>query len=119
MAKIKTAKTKPAPLLLRKKIYIRSHQGLHARPAALFVQVANRFKSKIRVRKGSHVVDGKSIMGLLTLAAERGATLEIIVEGPDGREALHALEQLISHRDVPAVVTVVRHRSTDGSTSKR
>ena len=112
------AKTKLLPELKRK-IHISSRQGLHARPAALFVQVANRFKSKIQVRKGRHVVDGKSIMGLLTLAAERGCTIEIAVKGPDALEALHALEQLVSHRDVPAVVTVVKHRAADGSSSKR
>ena len=109
---------KPAVPLLKRKIHIRSRQGLHARPAALFVQVANRFKSKIHVRKGRRVVDGKSIMGLLTLAAERGATIEVTIKGSDAKEALHALEQLVSHRDVPAVVTVVRHRSSDGSAPK-
>ena len=98
---------------IKKRIHIRTRLGLHARPAALFVQVAKRFKSTVQVRKGRGVVDGKSIMGLLTLAAERGTAVDLIVEGPDAQEALHALEQLLSHREVPAVVTVVRHRSSD------
>ena len=110
---------KPADLLLKKKVLIRSRMGLHARPAAIFVQVAKRFKSSVQVRKGRRVVDGKSIMGLLTLAAERGAAIDLTINGPDAREALHALEQLVSHRDVPAVVTVVRHRPTHAPPSNR
>lgn len=116
MAGVKKAK---GDLVIRKRILIRNRLGLHARPAALFVQVAKRFKSTVRVKKGRRVVDGKSIMGLLTLAAERGATVELTVQGSDAREALHMLEQMISHRDVPAVVTVIRHRPSDGSTPKR
>lgn len=89
---------------------IRNHQGLHARPAALFVQVANRFESSIRVRKGRRVVDGKSIMGILTLAAGRGSVIEVRIEGPDANEALYALQQIVSHFDTPVVVTLIKHR---------
>ena len=67
-------------------------QGLHARPAALFVQLAKRFTSRVTVKKGRKIVDGKSIMGLLTLAAGPGARISIITDGPD---AVHALERLI------------------------
>lgn len=95
---------------IKKLLLIRNHQGLHARPAALFVQVANRFKSSIRVRKGNRQVDGKSIMGLLTLAAGRGSVIEVRIEGPDADAALHALQQIISHADTPVVVTLVKHR---------
>jgi phosphotransferase system HPr (HPr) family protein len=94
---------------------VRSRQGLHARPAALFVQVANRFKSLIRVKKGRHEVDGKSIMGLLTLAASRGTTIEVTTQGTDAEDAMHALEQLICKTEPPTVITVVRHRPTHGS----
>lgn len=103
--------------ILRKKLHIRSRQGLHARPAALFVQVANRFQCTIRVRKGREEVDGKSIMGLLTLAASKGSTLEVILQGPDGEDALRALEQLICRSEPPAVVTIQRHRPPHGSTA--
>ncbi len=103
-------KEKSTPNIVKKRIHIRSLQGLHARPAALFVQVAKRFKSSIRVRKGKQEVDGRSIMGLLTLAAERGAALDIIIEGPDAEEALHVLEQLVSRHELPAIVTINRHR---------
>ena len=107
------------PPQLKKKLHIRSRQGLHARPAALFVQVASRFKASVRVRKGKREVDGKSIMGMLTLAAGRGATVEVTVEGPDAKEAMHALEQVVSHDEVPAVVHLVRHRPTHGTSSNR
>ena len=103
--------------VLKKKLHIRSRQGLHARPAALFVQVANRFKSMIRVRKGRKEVDGKSIMGLLTLAASRGSTIEVTLKGSDAQDALYALEQLVSRSEPPAVVTVLKHRSAHGPTT--
>ncbi len=109
------ARARSAILMLRKRLHIRNRQGLHARPAALFVQVANRFKATIRVRKGRHEVDGKSIMGLLTLAASRGATIEVTTRGSDAADALHALEQIICRTDPPAVVTILRHRSSHGA----
>ncbi len=110
------AKRKAALKPLKKALRVHSRQGLHARPAALFVQVANRFKSDIRVRKGKNEVDGKSIMGVLTLAAARGSTIEVTAKGPDAEVALTALEQLLSHHEMPTIVTVVRHRPSHGST---
>ncbi len=103
---------KKSPPEMRKRLYIRSRQGLHARPAALFVQVANRFKSVVRVRRGKQEVDGKSIMGVLTLAASRGSTIEVVTRGPDAHEAMGALEQLLSRDQLPAVVHVTKTRST-------
>jgi len=100
---------------LKKRLHIRSRQGLHARPAALFVQVANRFKSKIRVRKGRQEVDGKSIMGLLTLAASRGSTIEVITQGADAEEAMVALEQLVCKTEPPAVITILKHSPAHGA----
>ena len=100
---------------LTKRLHIRSRQGLHARPAALFVQVANRFKSSIRVRKGRQVVDGKSIMGLLTLAASRGSAIEVTTQGSDAQEAMHALEQLVCRTEPPAVITILRHSPAHGA----
>jgi len=69
--------------------------GLHARPAALFVKTANLFRSEIWVEKGDEEVNGKSIMGLMMLAAESGATLRISAEGDDAEEALVALGGLL------------------------
>ena len=71
-------------------------QGLHARPAALFVQVAKRFHSRITIKKGRKIVDGKSIMGLLTLAARQGSRISIIADGPDSQEALDQLTRLLT-----------------------
>ncbi len=71
-------------------------QGLHARPAALFVQLAKRFTSKVTVRKGRKVVDGKSIMGILTLAANKDARISITTDGPDAADALERLSELLT-----------------------
>ena len=108
------AKGKSSLQMLKKRLHIRSRQGLHARPAALFVQVANRFKSTIRVKKGRQEVDGKSIMGLLTLAASKGSAIELTTEGTDAQDAMHALEQLICKSDPPAVITVLKTRPVHG-----
>jgi phosphocarrier protein HPr len=70
--------------------------GLHARAAARFVQTANRFQSAIRVTRGDRTVDGKSIMGILLLAAARGTMLTIAIEGPDAEAAMHELCALVA-----------------------
>jgi phosphotransferase system HPr (HPr) family protein len=70
--------------------------GLHARAAARFVQTANRFQSAIRVTRGDRTVDGKSIMGILLLAAARGSIVTISTEGPDAAAALHELCALVA-----------------------
>jgi phosphocarrier protein len=69
--------------------------GLHARAAARFVHLATRFNSQIRVSRDSKVMDGKSIMGILLLAAARGTTLTITAEGPDETTAVDSLVQLV------------------------
>jgi phosphocarrier protein len=69
--------------------------GLHARAAALFVKTANRFASQVSVQKEKLRVNGKSILGVLTLAAAHGSKIRIICEGPDAQEALDALKQLV------------------------
>jgi phosphocarrier protein HPr len=70
--------------------------GLHARAAARFVHLATRFESRIRVGRNSKVMDGKSIMGILLLAASRGTTLTVIAEGPDEDRAVEALVELVA-----------------------
>ena len=72
------------------------HQGLHARPAAIFVQLAKQFSSTVTVKKGRKIVDCKSIMGLLTLAAGPGARIAIVTDGHDAAEALERLVGLVS-----------------------
>jgi len=68
--------------------------GLHARAAARFVRLAGAFRSQIRVTHGQRTTDGKSILGLLLLAAARGTEIQISAEGPDEDEALRALTEL-------------------------
>jgi len=70
--------------------------GMHARPAAEFVKTANRFRSQVSVRRGDLTVNGKSIMGMMMLAAERGSTLLIAADGADAAEALDALCELVA-----------------------
>ena len=72
--------------------------GLHARAAALFVKLANKYESSIRVLKNDQEVDGKSIMGLLTLAAEQGSYIKIITEGRDEKELVENLSTLIQNK---------------------
>ena len=81
---------------IEKKIIVKNKQGLHARPAALFVQIANKFDSSIKVLKDEQVVNGKSIMGILMLAAERDSEVVIVAEGIDSEEAIVELENLLN-----------------------
>ncbi|MCX5860201.1 MAG: HPr family phosphocarrier protein [Proteobacteria bacterium] len=74
---------------------IANRLGLHARAAAQMVKAANRFVSEIRVKTGDREVNGKSIMGILTLAAIQGSLIILTVEGPDEKEALTLLGSLI------------------------
>jgi len=79
-------------------VTLRNANGLHARPAHLFVQTANSFASVLRVsRSGMEVVDGKSIMGVMMLAAEKGAVLELHSEGADCRDQIRAMVELIEN----------------------
>ena len=71
-------------------------QGLHARPASLFVQMAKRYACRVTVKKGRKIVDGKSIMGLLTLAAHKGSRIAIVADGADAAEALEQLVDLVT-----------------------
>ena len=69
--------------------------GLHARAAARFVHLAARFSSQVHVSRGSRTVDGKSIMGILLLAAAHGSSIAITAEGPDADAAVEALAALV------------------------
>ena len=76
-------------------LVIENQSGLHARPAAAFVKTANSFCAEITVTKDGDSVNGKSIMGLLTLAAARGTKLVIEAEGEDATEAVDAIQSLV------------------------
>jgi phosphotransferase system HPr (HPr) family protein len=81
--------------LATSKVTIKNKLGLHARPAALFVQLANRFKCDIFVNKNGVEVNGKSIMSVMMLAAESGSEIIIRGVGEDAREAVKALTELV------------------------
>ena len=76
-------------------VVVSNQLGLHARAAARFVHLATRFVSQIRVARDSRVMDGKSIMGILLLAAARGTTITISAEGLDEVDAVDALVRLV------------------------
>ena len=81
--------------LVTKKLTVKNKQGLHARPAALFVQVANKFNSRISVKRGDEKVNGKSIMGILMLGAEKDSEIIIEAEGDDAQMAILDLEKVV------------------------
>jgi len=85
--------------LIKKELIIKNKQGLHARPAAIFVQVANKFDARITVRRDTEEVNGKSIMGILMLGAEKGSLIVIEADGSDAEQALAELEKIISSEE--------------------
>ena len=81
-----------------RELTIKNRLGLHARPSAMFVKVCSRFKSEICVEKDGEEVNGKSIMGLMMLAAGLGSKLRITCEGSDAEKALNEIEALIERK---------------------
>lgn len=84
--------------MLKKHITIINKLGLHARAATRFVNEAGRYASDIMVKKGEQQVNGKSIMGVMMLAASKGTEIELIIDGEDEDNALAGIEQLINDR---------------------
>lgn len=82
--------------MVEKKFVIQNKLGLHARPAALFVRTANRFRSDVTIQKGQQKVNGKSIMGVMMLAAGPGSHVMIRIEGPDAVQAMADIEKLLN-----------------------
>jgi phosphocarrier protein len=80
---------------VQREVEIVNRAGLHARPAAEFVKLAGKFRSSIRVEKDGLEVNGKSIMGVLMLAAEHGSRLRLTAEGADAEDAVDALSDLV------------------------
>jgi phosphocarrier protein HPr len=81
-----------------KEITVVNRLGLHARPAALFVKVASRFRAEVWVKKESEEVNGKSIMGLMMLAAGKGSSIDVEARGPAAEEAMRAIGALIGDK---------------------
>jgi len=91
MACDKNGKVNP----VMRQVLLRNRYGLHARPAALFVELSNRFQSEITVRKGEQEENAKNILAVMTLGAGPGTVLTISAIGPDAQEAVHALVKLV------------------------
>ena len=83
--------------MLDKTVTIRNKLGLHARAAVKFVNLSNRFSSSIKIVKDGDEIDGKSILGILTLAATQGTSIRLLVSGQDEEAALAALVELIGN----------------------
>ncbi len=81
--------------MIRRRVKIRNRLGLHARAAARFVHTASGFKAKVTVARNGKTMDGKSILGILLLAASQGTHLDLTADGEDEGEAIDALERLI------------------------
>ena len=84
-------------MIIKRRIKIQNPQGLHARPASVFVKIANKYEAEVTVKKGGESVNGKSIMGLMTLAANQGSTLELETSGPDADKAMDELEKFLAN----------------------
>ena len=81
-----------------KKMEIKNKLGVHARAAALLVQTVNRFSAQVTISKDGQTTDGRSIMGVLMLAATQGSTIEVEAAGRDAEQAVKAIERLIDKR---------------------
>ena len=81
-----------------KKLEIKNKLGLHARAAALLVQTVNKFSAQVNFSKDGQSADGRSIMGVLTLAASQGSKVQVEASGKDAEKAVKAIEKLIDNR---------------------
>jgi phosphocarrier protein HPr len=84
--------------MIERALLIKNKLGLHARAAVKFVNTANRFEAEVRIEKDGSDVDGKSILGILTLAATQGSTISLRIAGPDEAAAFQALYDLVDGR---------------------
>ncbi|MBN2205789.1 MAG: HPr family phosphocarrier protein [Candidatus Aminicenantes bacterium] len=84
--------------MIERKVTIKNKLGLHARAAVKFVNLANRFSASVRILKDGSEIDGKSILGILTLAATQGSMIGLKLSGKDEAAAIKALESLINDR---------------------
>jgi phosphocarrier protein HPr len=84
---------------IERDIVIVNPQGLHARPAALFVQIASKYDAALTVSKSGANVNGKSIMGILMLGAQQGSTIRLCAEGEDAQAMINELESFLSRHE--------------------
>lgn len=80
--------------MIEREVTIRNRAGLHTRPASMLVKTASQFESDVFLRRDNYEINGKSVIGVMTLAAEQGATLTLVVDGTDEEAAATALTEL-------------------------
>ncbi|TET60082.1 MAG: HPr family phosphocarrier protein [Candidatus Stahlbacteria bacterium] len=85
--------------MIKETVKILNENGLHALPASRFVKLAEKFKSSIMLTKDEIEVSGKSIMGILTLACEKGSKVILVCDGKDEKEAMEALKKILEGQD--------------------
>ncbi len=84
---------------VEEQVVVRKTHGLHARPATVFVQLANKFNSTVKVEKDGEAVDGKSIIAILSLGVHRDMDIKLVVEGDDAQEAIVDLKKFLEEND--------------------
>ncbi len=84
--------------MIKKKVKVLNEAGLHARPSSVLVKTASEFESDLFIEMYGYRINGKSILGLLTLAAEHGSEMELIVDGPDEEQAMEVLSRLFENK---------------------
>jgi phosphocarrier protein len=95
---ISARKTETAPTHVHRDVMVSNKLGIHARPAAMFVRLANQYKCDILVEKDGETVNGKSIMGLMMLAAGPGSHIKLRADGADAHTAVKELESLVNRK---------------------
>ncbi len=80
--------------MLTREVTVRNRAGIHTRPASMIVRTAARFKAEFYIQKDGYEINGKSIIGVMTLAADHGSQLTLVFEGPDEHEAAQAMTAL-------------------------
>ena len=80
--------------MIEREVTVRNRAGIHTRPASMLVKTASQFESEVYLRRDNYEINGKSVIGVMTLAAEQGAILTLVVEGDDEEEAANAITEL-------------------------
>lgn len=80
--------------MIEREVTVRNRAGLHTRPASLLVKTASQFEADVYLQRDNYEINGKSVIGVMTLAAEQGATLTLVVNGEDEEEAASAIAEL-------------------------
>lgn len=80
--------------MIEREVTVRNRAGIHTRPASMLVRTASRFDAEVFIQRDNYEINGKSVIGVMTLAAEQGATLTLVIDGEDEEAAADALTEL-------------------------